>query len=74
MGLVSWGMFLAIEGQRRKIPNLWAFMALGQLVNLSYAQNLFFMSVLLTPVPLAENVKHLTRTSLPATSPPKVSF
>jgi hypothetical protein len=68
MGFVSWGTFLAIEGQRRKIPNLWVFMALGQLVNLSYAQNLFFVALLLTPVPLPENVKDLTRTSLPATS------
>ena len=68
LGLISFGSFLTIEGQRRKIPNLWAFMALGQLVNLSYAQNLFFVAVLLTPVPLPDNVKDLTRTSVPITS------
>jgi len=68
LGLVSFGNFLAIEGQRRKISNLWAFMALAQLVNLSYAQNLFFLALLLTPIPLPENVKDLTRTSVPGTS------
>ena len=68
LGAVSWSVFLGIEGQRRKIPYLWAFMALAQLVNLSYAQNLFFLALLLTPVPLPENVKELTRSSVPVTS------
>jgi hypothetical protein len=68
LGLVSWGTFLAIEGCRRNIPNLWVFMALAQLVNLSYAQNLFFIAVLLTPVPLPDNINTLTRSSIPATS------
>lgn len=68
MGLVSWSIFLAIEGQRRNIPNLWAFMALGQLISLSYAQNLFFIAVLLTPMPLPENVKDWTRASVPGTT------
>lgn len=54
-------MYLAVEGQRRKIPNLWAFLALAQLVSLSYAQNLFFVAVLLTPVPLPVNVQDTTR-------------
>jgi hypothetical protein len=64
VGTISWSVFIAIEGQRRKISNLWAFMALAQLVNLSYAQNLFFVTLLLTPVPLPENVKDLTRASM----------
>ncbi|TVY60824.1 hypothetical protein LSUE1_G006397, partial [Lachnellula suecica] len=68
LGLVSWSVYLAIEGQRRKISNLWAFLALAQLVNLSYAQSLFFVAVLLTPVPLPENVKDLTKVSMPVTS------
>lgn len=68
ISLVSWSMYLALEGQRRNISNLWAFLALSQLVNLSYAQNLFFLAVLLTPVPLPNNVRELTRSSVPATS------
>lgn len=60
LALIPWSLFLAIEGQRRNIPNLWAFMGLAQLVNLSYAQNLFFIAVLLTPAPLPENGKELT--------------
>lgn len=68
LGLISWSMYLALEGQRRNISNLWAFLALSQLVSLSFAQNLFFVAVLLTPVPLPKNVRELTRTSVPATS------
>jgi hypothetical protein len=37
------------------------------MVSLSYAQNLFFVTVLLTPVPLPENVRDLTRSSVPVT-------
>ncbi len=66
LSLVSWSTYLAIEGQRRKIPNLWAFLALAQIVNLSYAQNIFFVTILLTPVPLPENVRDLTRSSVPS--------
>ncbi|CZR54521.1 uncharacterized protein PAC_04405 [Phialocephala subalpina] len=68
LGLISWSMYLAVEGHRRNISNLWAFLALSQLVSLSFAQNLFFIAVLLTPVPLPKNVRELTRTSVPATS------
>ncbi|KAG9232748.1 hypothetical protein BJ875DRAFT_442874 [Amylocarpus encephaloides] len=64
LGLVSWSLFLAIEGQRRKISNLGVFLTLSQLVNLSYAQNLFFVAVLLTPVPLPDNVKEITQDSI----------
>ena len=66
LSLVSWSTYLAIEGQRRKIPNLWAFLALAQILNLSYAQNLFFVTILHTPVPLPENVRDLTRSSVPS--------
>jgi len=68
LGFVSWSMYVAIEGQRRKVSNLWTFLALAQLVNLSYAQNLFFIAVLLTPVPLPQNVKEIPRESVPMTS------
>ncbi|KAF4629886.1 hypothetical protein G7Y89_g8256 [Cudoniella acicularis] len=68
LGFVSWSTYLAIESRRRKISNSWVFLALSQLVNLSYAQNLFFVAVLLTPVPLPENVKDITRESMPVTS------
>ncbi|TLS31565.1 hypothetical protein PpBr36_03562 [Pyricularia pennisetigena] len=55
LGLVSWALLLSIEGHRRRIPHLWAYLALSQLVNLSYAQNLFYLAMLLTPVPLADD-------------------
>lgn len=65
---VSWSLYLALEGQRRNISNIWAFLALSQLVNLSYAQNLFSLAVLFTPVPLPSNAREITRSSVPATS------
>jgi hypothetical protein len=53
-------MLVGIEGRRRKIPHLWAFMLLSQLVSLSFAQNIFALATLLTPVPLPDNVRELT--------------
>lgn len=64
LATISWSMLLAIEGRRRKIPHLWAFMTLAQLVNLSFAQNLFYVAILLTPVPLPDNVAALTSASI----------
>ncbi|KAK7940832.1 uncharacterized protein PG986_013219 [Apiospora aurea] len=52
LATVAWSMLLAIEGRRRRIPMLPAFMALAHLVNLSYAQNLFYLALLLTPAPI----------------------
>ncbi|OLN81684.1 hypothetical protein CCHL11_05500 [Colletotrichum chlorophyti] len=52
LATVSWSLLLAIEGRRRHIPNVWAYLALAHLVNLSFAQNLFYLALLLTPTPL----------------------
>lgn len=41
-----------IIGRQRNIPHLWAFLVLGHTVAISFAMNLFFLAVLLTPVPL----------------------
>jgi hypothetical protein len=52
LGTVSWSLLLAIEGRRRHIPLLTAFLALAHLVSLSFAQNLFYLALLLTPAPI----------------------
>ncbi|KUI60755.1 hypothetical protein VP1G_07957 [Cytospora mali] len=52
LSIVPWSALLAIEGTRRGIPNLFAFLCLAHLVNLSFAQNLFYVALLLTPAPL----------------------
>ncbi|KAI9497366.1 hypothetical protein BDB00DRAFT_756736 [Zychaea mexicana] len=44
-----WTPFLAVEGARRKIPYLWAYMLLGQVVAISTASALFFAVVLAYP-------------------------
>lgn len=55
LGLIPWNLFLAIEGRRRNIPLLWCYAILGQVVSLSFGQNLFFLALLLTPSPLPPN-------------------
>ncbi|KAH9884615.1 hypothetical protein F4778DRAFT_557354 [Xylariomycetidae sp. FL2044] len=52
LATVAFSMLLAIEGKRRKIPLITAFLTLAHLVNLSFAQSLFFLALLLTPSPL----------------------
>ncbi|KAI1378350.1 hypothetical protein F4677DRAFT_392366 [Hypoxylon crocopeplum] len=52
LATVAFSMLLSIEGRRRKIPLTSAFLILAHLVNLSFAQNLFCLALLLTPTPL----------------------
>jgi hypothetical protein len=61
LALVPWSVLLAIEGMRRRIPNLVAFLCLAHLVNLSFAQNLFYVALLLTPTPLAAAERSASR-------------
>ncbi|TPX10856.1 uncharacterized protein E0L32_008245 [Thyridium curvatum] len=53
LATIPWTLLLTIEGRRRRIPYLWAYLLLAHLVNLSFAQNLFYVALLLTPFPLA---------------------
>ncbi|KAH8926222.1 hypothetical protein BT69DRAFT_1317760 [Atractiella rhizophila] len=43
-------LFLCSETQRRKIPNVWVYMLLGQMVAISFAQGLFLAVVASTPI------------------------
>jgi len=52
LGTGAWAVFVGIEGKRRRIRHLWAYILLGPLVARSFAMNLFFLAVLLAPVPL----------------------
>ncbi|KAK3366338.1 hypothetical protein B0H63DRAFT_498222 [Podospora didyma] len=61
LATVSWTTLLAIEGRRRKIPFLWAYALLSQLINLSFAQNLFYVAMLLTPSPLSAKESRVER-------------
>lgn len=45
----TWGVYLATEGWRRGVKNLAAYLLLAHLVSLSFAQNLFFIGLLLAP-------------------------
>jgi hypothetical protein len=52
LATISWTALLAVEGRRRRIPHLWAYALLPHLVNLSFAQNLFYVALLQTPSPI----------------------
>ncbi|KAF3353980.1 hypothetical protein VdG1_07879 [Verticillium dahliae VDG1] len=42
----NWSVMLAVQAKKRKIPHMWPFMLLGQVVAISFASNLFFLAVL----------------------------
>ncbi|ETS78343.1 hypothetical protein PFICI_10405 [Pestalotiopsis fici W106-1] len=41
-----WSVMLAAQGQKSRIPHLWLFMLLGQIVAISFAANLSFVTFL----------------------------
>ncbi|KAF2036730.1 hypothetical protein EK21DRAFT_52058 [Setomelanomma holmii] len=45
------GLYLEQKGVRRGIKHTWAFMLLGQIVAISFATNLFLVTLLLSPSP-----------------------
>ena len=55
LATTAFSLLLAIEGRRRRIPMTTAFLALAHLVSLSFAQNLFYLALLLTPAPLSSD-------------------
>lgn len=53
---MAWSMFMSYEGRRREMPKLWAYAFISQILPVSFAQNLFFLAILQTPVPMPEEV------------------
>jgi hypothetical protein len=51
LATLSWCLLVSIEGRRRNIPLLWAYVGLAHMVNLSFAQNLFYLALIFTPSP-----------------------
>ncbi|KAK0667827.1 hypothetical protein QBC41DRAFT_132694 [Cercophora samala] len=45
-----WSVMLSVQAKKRSIPQIWAFMLLGQIVAISFASNLFFLAVLVHDV------------------------
>lgn len=43
--------YMGIEGRRHNVPRLWAFFALSQILPISFAQNLFYLALLLSDSP-----------------------
>ncbi|KAF5374525.1 hypothetical protein D9615_009039 [Tricholomella constricta] len=44
----AWTVFLATKGRSLRVPHLWAYMLLGQLVAISVASNLFYLALVLS--------------------------
>jgi len=55
-GLLAWNLLLTIQGRRRHVPSLWAFALLPHLVSLPFAQNLFYVALLQTHIPVSCSV------------------
>jgi hypothetical protein len=70
LATVSWSLLLVLEGRRRRIPLLPAFLALAHVVNLSYAQNLFYLALLFNPSVIAprDDVLELPLSPIPAST------
>ncbi|KAJ7471229.1 hypothetical protein B0H11DRAFT_1376039 [Mycena galericulata] len=47
----AWTIFLTVEGSRHQVKRIWAYMLLGQLVAISVASNLFYLSLVIAPPP-----------------------
>ncbi|KAL5360178.1 hypothetical protein BJX96DRAFT_149876 [Aspergillus floccosus] len=50
---VGWSLFLGVMGRRYNCSHVWAYMLLGQIVAISFAQNLF-VATLLVSAPLQQ--------------------
>ncbi|KAH0421166.1 hypothetical protein CcaCcLH18_13599 [Colletotrichum camelliae] len=46
----NWSVLLAVQAQKRKIPQAWIFVLLGQVVAISFAANLSFLAILCSHV------------------------
>jgi hypothetical protein len=48
LATLSTVIYMGTEGRQRQIPELWTFFALSQILPISFAQNLFYVALLLT--------------------------
>ncbi|KAJ6136140.1 hypothetical protein N7512_001300, partial [Penicillium capsulatum] len=52
-----WSVFLGVMARRFQIPRVWTYMLLGQIVAISFAQNLFFATILVSSQPQSSKSK-----------------
>ncbi|KAM0690575.1 hypothetical protein Q7P36_009343 [Cladosporium allicinum] len=62
LATLSTVIYMGTEGRQRQIPELWTFFALSQILPISFAQNLFYVALLLTS-PEAETKENETNAS-----------
>ncbi|KAF3388385.1 Thioredoxin-like protein AAED1 [Penicillium rolfsii] len=70
----GWSVFLGVMARRYRIPHVWAYMLLGQIVAISFAQNLFIATILVSrqprPTESAKKDKRNTQDPVSAWTPP----
>lgn len=49
LATLSMFFYMGTEGRHREVPRLWAFFCLGQILPISFAQNLFYIALILSP-------------------------
>lgn len=71
LATLSTTIYMGTEGRQRNIPNLWTFFALGQILPISFAQNLFYIALLLTnPEPKSSETEEKPTNSNNTTTTP----
>lgn len=53
-------LYMGIEGRRHKVPNLWAFFVLLEILPTSFAQTLFYMMLCTKPQPANSDIRLLS--------------
>lgn len=53
-------LYMGIEGRRHKVPNLWAFFVLLEILPTSFAQTLFYIMLCNKPQPANSNIRLLS--------------
>jgi hypothetical protein len=52
-------LYMGIEGRRRKVPNLWVFFVLLEILPTSFAQTLFYIMLCTKPQPANSSIRFL---------------
>ncbi len=61
LAAIAFALYLSLVGHRRKMPHLWAYAVVAQIVGLSVAMNMFFLGVIATPIPRPKKVTRQTQ-------------
>ncbi|KAL2813978.1 hypothetical protein BJX63DRAFT_206493 [Aspergillus granulosus] len=61
---IGWSLLLGITGRRYHIPHVWIYMLVAQAVSVSFAANLFFAAITVSPRPSEKDPLYTWRPAL----------